>query len=124
MPACAIQPADRKKQIRLVGNDLVKNHGKKKFYTVQEVKNANRRQGISYDFACWSHAFFNTHIDFDDYHTRIGEACDYVSMKREMLNSITTSSDSSSFFDVNFDFDLSWLELPDVDWSIFDFFDL
>jgi hypothetical protein len=124
MPACAIQPADRNKQIRVVGNDLVKNYGKKKFYTVQEVKNANRRQGIDYDVGCWSHAFFNSHGDFDEYHARIGESCDYTAMKREMLDSVTTTADSSSFFDLNFDLDLSWLELPDIDWSLFDFFDL
>ena len=122
MPACAIEPADRKKQIRAVGNDLVKNHGKKHFYTVQEVKNANRRQQINYDVACWSHAFFNSHDDFDEYHARIGESCDYVGMKREMLESVVVADDGSSL--LNFDFNLSWLELPDLDWSIFDFFDV
>lgn len=124
MPACAIKPADRKQQIRVVGNDLVKHHGKKKFYTVQEVKDANRRQGIDVDVACWSHAFFNSHVDFDTYHTEIGETCDYAAMKREMLDSVTSPADSSTLLDLNFDFDLSWLELPDIDWSIFDFFDL
>ena len=123
MPACSIKPEDRKKQIRVVGNDLVKNCGKKKFYTVQEVKNANRRQFIDYDVACWSHAFFNSHEDFDEYHARIGEACDYLAMKREMFVSVSSSADSSSMFDLNLDFDLSWLELPDIEWSIFDFLD-
>jgi hypothetical protein len=84
------------------------------------VKNANRRQGIDYDVACWSHAFFNSHADFDDYHRRIGEACDYVGMKKEMAESITSSS-SDSWFD--FDFDLSWIELPSLDWSVFDLLD-
>lgn len=119
MPACTIQPADRRKQIRLVGNDLIKHNGKKNFYTVQEVKNANRRQGIGYDVGCWSHAFFNTHADFDEYHHRIGDTCDYISMKREMADAVVTSD--ASFWD--FDFDLSWLELPDIDLSIFDFLD-
>ena len=122
MPACAIKPADRKQQIRVVGNDLVKHHGKKKFYTVQEVKDANRRQGIDVDVACWSHAFFNSHVDFDTYHAEIGETCDYAAMKREMLDSVTSPADSSSLLDLNFDFDLSWLELPAIDWSIFAFF--
>ncbi len=39
------EPHDRRKQIHLVGKDLLKQHGKRDFYTVQEVKNANRRQG-------------------------------------------------------------------------------
>lgn len=116
MPACAIQPADRRNQIHDVGQDLVKNHGKKPFYTVQEVKNANRRQGIAYDVACWSHAFFNSHHDFDDYHARIGEACDYTAMKAEMAESIT---DGDGSWLPDFDFDLSWLEFPDIDWTSF-----
>lgn len=88
MPACTIAPADRRRQICLVGKDLLKRHGKRNFYAVQEVKNANRRQGISYDFACWSHAFFNSHEDFDAYHQRLGESCDYVAMKKEMAESL------------------------------------
>lgn len=119
MPACAISPTDRRKQVRRVGNDLLKTCGKKPYYTVQEVKNANRRQGIDYDFACWSHAAFNSHADFDTYHKSIGETCDYVSMKGEMLSSVSHATDTSWF-----DIDLSWLEFPDLDFSLFDFLDL
>ena len=118
MPACAIRPAGRRKQVRLVGNDLVRNYGKKQHYTVLEVKNANRRQGIAVDVVCWSHAVFNSHQDFDAYHRSIGESCDYVAMKSEMLSSVSSASDTSWF-----DIELSWLEFPEVDWSIFDFFD-
>lgn len=46
MRACAIKPADRRRQMQLVGNDLVKTHGRKQFYSVEEVKAANRRQNI------------------------------------------------------------------------------
>ena len=115
MPACAIKPEDRRKQIRLVGNDLVKSYGKKRYYTVREVQHANRRQAIDLDVSCWSHAFFNTRHDFNEHHEKMGEACDYSAMKREMLDSVSSSSDSSWF-----DFDSSWLEFPDIDWSIFD----
>ncbi len=119
MPACAISPDDRRRQVRLVGNDLIKHHGKKRYYTVNEVRDANRRQNIGLDFACWSHASFNSHLDFDDFHRSIGESCDYVSMKSEMLSSVSTATDTSWF-----DIDLSWLEFPDIDFSLFDFFDL
>lgn len=121
MPACAMTPSDHRRQVRMVGDDLVKNYGKKKFYSVAEVRSANRRQNVGVDFGCWSHATFNTHGDFDAYHQSIGESCDYASMKAEMLSSVTTSSDTSWF---DFDLDLSWLEFPDIDWSLFDFFDL
>ena len=120
MPACTLSPVNRKHQITVVGNDLVKNYGKKRFYSVAEVKHANDRQRINIDYVCWSHAFFNSHTDFDALHSTQGESCDYIAMKREMAESVSNSS-SSTWFD--FDFDLSWLELPDIDFSIFDFFD-
>lgn len=119
MRACAIAPSDRRDQVKRVGDDLLRNYGKKPYYTVQEVKDANRRCNISPDFGCWSHATFNTHKDFDEFHQAIGEQCDYAAMKGEMLASVSDASDTS-FFDI----DLSWLEFPDIDWSIFDFFDI
>lgn len=121
MPACAIKPADRRKQVKLVGNDLVKHYGKRPYYTVEQVKAANTRQYVPWDVSCWSHAMFNSHRDFDAYHDTLGESCDYAAMKADMLSSVSSgASDSGSWFD----FDLSWLEFPDIDWSVFDFFDL
>lgn len=122
MRACAVRPADRRKQIQSVGNDLLQHYGRKKYYTVQEVRRANEQQGISPDFACWSHAAFNSHADFDAFHESLGETCDYTAMKADMLSAVSKTDDAASWF--NFDFDLSWLEFPDLDWSIFDFFDV
>ena len=117
--ACALSPSDKRAQAQAVGDDLIRNYGKKPYYTVEEVKAANRRQMIDVDFCCWSHALFNSHADFDSYHRSIGEQCNYASMKAEMLQSVSTAADGSWF-----DMDLSWLEFPDIDFSIFDFFDL
>jgi hypothetical protein len=119
MTACALAPADKRRQVKKVGNDLVRHYGKRRYYTVQEVKDANRRQNIGLDFSCWSHATFNSHGDFDAYHRSMGEDCDYASMKAEMLASVS-SADGASWFDI----DLSWLEFPEIDWSVFDFFDV
>ena len=121
MPACAISPADRREQVRVVGNDLLNTYGRKQFYSVDEVKAANKRQAIGTDFACWSHAVFNSHRDFDAYHRSIGESCNYVSMKAEMLSSVSNHELDSTWFE--FDFDLSWLSFPDLDLSLFDFVD-
>lgn len=96
MPTRAMSPADKRHQARVVGEDLVRNYGKKKYYSM-----------------------FNSHGDFDDYHKAVGESCDYTQMKAEMLEALSSSSDASWF-----DFDLSWLEFPDIDWSVFDFFDV
>lgn len=120
MPACAISPSDRRQQVSRVGNDLLRHYGKKPYYSVEQVRNANRRQGIKADVGCWSHATFNTHEDFDSYHQFIGESCDYLSMKGDMLSSVSTGSSDTSWFDL----DLSWLQFPDIDLSVFDFFDI
>jgi hypothetical protein len=121
---CAISPADRRRQAQLVGNDLAKHYGKRNFYSIDQVKQANQRQKIEIDVACWSHALFNTHADFDHFHTLIGEACDYASMKAEMLRSISIDAVSNANADASwFDWDLSWIEFPDIDLSLFDFID-
>ena len=116
---CVISPADKKAQAKRVGDDLVRHYGKRKFYTVEQVREANRRKAIGIDVACWSHAMFNSHSDFDQFHAAAGDACDYVAMKSQMLRAVATE-ESGSWFDG----DLSWLEFPDLDISIFDFFDL
>ncbi|MDQ3287409.1 MAG: hypothetical protein M3Q42_03965 [Pseudomonadota bacterium] len=115
---CAISPSDKQAQGKRVGDDLVRRHGKRKFYTVDQVRAANRRNDISLDVGCWSHALFNSHEDFDRLHAAAGEACDYLAMKKEML--VALSSESSGDW---FDFDLSWLDFPDLDFSLFDFFE-
>lgn len=117
---CALAPRDKRSQAKRVGDDLVRRHGKREFYSVEQVRAANRRSGIGVDVACWSHALFNSHEDFDRLHRDAGEACDYLAMKQEMLVSLSSGTPSSWF---DFDFDLSWLEFPDLDWSVFDFFD-
>lgn len=119
MPACAIPPADRRQQARRVGNDLVKHYGKKPYYTLLEVRNANRRQGIDIDVVCWSYALFTAHSDFDSYHRSLGETCDYAAIKGEMLAAVGGAGSDASVFDL----DLSWLEFPDLDWSLFDVLD-
>ncbi len=102
----------------MVGSDLLQNYGKKQYYTIEEVKAANQRNKVDVDFVCWSFAAFNSHKDFDEYHRSVGESCDYVSMKSDMLSSVSNVTDSSWF-----DLDLSWLEFPDIDFSLFDFLD-
>ncbi len=116
---CAISPLDKKAQARLVGDDLLQHYGERKFYTVEQVKEANRRKRIDIDVACWSHAMFNLHEDFDQLHAHVPEGCDYAAMKSEMLRAVATD-DSGSWFDWN----LSWLEFPHLDISLFDFLDL
>lgn len=115
---CAISPRDKQAQAKRVGDDLLQHHGKRRFYSVQHVRDANQRCRIQPDVACWSYALFNTHEDFDRLHAAVGEACDYLAMKQQMLESLSLGHTASWF-----DLDLSWLDFPDLDWSIFDLFD-
>ncbi len=115
---CAISPSNKRHQAKVVGDDLVRHHGKRKFYSVKQIREANERCAIDFDFVCWSHALYGTHFDFDRIHVDAGGSCDYLGMKQTMLESLSSGSESSWF-----DFDLSWLEFPDIDWSVFDFLD-
>jgi hypothetical protein len=118
MSACSIKPQDLRRQVRVVGRDLVQNYGKKKFYTPLEVRNANRRVSIHQDFTCWSFAFFNDRPDFDAWHAARGEVCDYAAMKSDMVSSIDVGGHGSPGLDI----DASWLDLPSIDWpSLLDF---
>lgn len=123
-PRCGARPLQARRQIQKVGDDLVRHHGKQRFYSVRQVREANQRQGIDFDLGCWSHAFFNSHADFDQLHAGAVASCDYAGMKAELTAALSAGGGGadSSWFDV--DWDLSWLELPDLDWPLFDFFDL
>jgi len=115
---CAISPRNKKAQAKRVGDDLVRHYGKRKFYSVPQVRSANERCAIPIDVGCWSFALFNSHEDFDQVHRAVAESCDYLAMKKEMLESLSIGEVTNWF-----DFDLSWIEFPDIDWSIFDFLD-
>lgn len=118
----ALTQAEKKAISITVGNDLAKTHGKKKYYTQPQIKRSLDKNGYGLDIDCWAYCLFMDHISFDNYHREIGESCDYLEMKQSMVSSLTDNA-SESWFDV--DFDMSWLELPDIDFSaIFDVFDI
>ena len=64
---CAIRPKE-KARARRVGDDLVRDHGKRKFCPVDQVRESNRRAGVALDMECWSYAMSNTNPDFDQLH--------------------------------------------------------
>jgi len=116
--SCANPPKDKKAYAESIGRILVKNHGKKKYYSVPEVQSAVKTAS-SIDWVCWAMSLYVSPEEFDIYHKSIGEVCDYSAMKSEMAAAITDNA-SSSWFDA----DLSWLEWPDFDMpSILNIFD-
>ena len=119
MAACHLAPADKKALIGAVGEELVRKHGKRKYYEPAQVRTAAESRGYSVDVHCWAYCIFTTPEDFRSIHDAVGEVCDYAAMKAEVLSDLA-SGGTFSWLDV----DLSWLEWPDIDLSaVFDWFD-
>jgi hypothetical protein len=120
MPACHLEPEDKKAFIGAVGKELTEKHGKKKYYRPAEVRSAAERLGYAVDIHCWAYCIFLSHDDFKTLHDAAGEACDYAAMKASVLQEFAPNGVFSWL-----DIDLSWLEWPDIDpSSLFDWFDL
>ncbi len=120
MGLCAIETADKRALGKAVGEDLLQQHGKKRFYSVKEVQESVNRNNFPMDWSCWAYCVFTSPEDFSTYHASIGESCEYGVMKAEMVSAMTDGA-STSWFDT----DMSWLEWPDVDLSaIFESIDL
>ena len=102
-----MQPEDLKRQVTLVGNDLSQKHGKKYFYSIEEVEAANLRQKVEPRYFCWSHAAFNCHADFIAHHKSIGEVSDYASMRVALQASANEPAAEKLFFNSK----PSWFEL-------------
>lgn len=119
MSECHLELKDKKKLVREVGEKLVAEHGKKKYYQPAQVKKAILDLGYQIDYACWAYCIFTSPEDFRIIHETLGEVCDYVSMKSEVLSALAPGG---SFLDL--DIDLSWLDWPDIDLgSVFDWVD-
>lgn len=117
-----LSEAEKKELANKIGADLVKKHGKQKYYSQPQIRKSLDQYGYAIDIHCWAYVLFMNHQNFDAYHQQIGETCDFVAMKGSMLSSVT---DHVSDTWLDFDFDLSWLELPDIDLSdIFSFLDI
>ncbi|NIK44719.1 hypothetical protein FHY10_003055 [Xanthomonas arboricola] len=62
---------------------------------------------------------FNSHEEFDRLHSGIAEGCNYAAMKSDMLRAVATNGSGGWF-----NWDMSWLDFPYLDFSLFDFLDL
>jgi hypothetical protein len=119
MPACHLEPKDKKALIDKVGKELVQKHGKRNYYEPSTVRRAAESAGYPIDVHCWAYCIFTTPEDFKALHDAAGEVCDYAAMKAEVLTDLAGGAAFSMF-----DIDLSWLEWPDIDLSgNFDWFD-
>ena len=114
--SCEPAPQNKKEFISDIGEILVKDNGKKKYYSPEEVKKAHRKsKWYDYvDLSCWAMSVFTSHEAFDLYHELAGEACDYVAMKTEMLGGISASVVTDWTDIPAIDLDASWLDFGDV----------
>ncbi|WP_271856183.1 hypothetical protein [Patiriisocius marinus] len=73
---CPPAPINKKEYITDVGSILVKDFGKKKFYSPEEVKQASKKSTHTttreIDWHCWAMSIFSSHTDFDAYHKITG----------------------------------------------------
>lgn len=94
---------------KAVGEELLRRDGRKRFYSAREVKAAATWAGYPPDQHAWAMALFMTPADFTAYQRTVGETCNYVVMKRDMLAALTDEA-SQAWFDI----DLSWLDWPEA----------
>ena len=114
--SCTKAPVNKKEYITDIGNILVKEYGKKKYYKPAEVKKAHEKSNWydGLDFFCWGMSTFSSHLEFDLYHKKIGETCNYIEMKKEMLEGLTISS-AFDWLDIpDLDLDVSWLDFETI----------
>lgn len=119
MPTTTQRPLDKRAVGKAVGDELLKRHGKKRFYTVLEVADVVHTLTLGAEALSQSLALFSTPEDFNAYHATIGQPRDYGQLKEEMFE-VMLEIAIESWFDI----DMSWLDWPDFDFSgFFDFFD-
>ena len=125
--SCTPSPSNKKECITNIGKILVTEHGKKNYYTPEEVKKAHKKSkcydALSpdiLDFSCWAMSIFSSHNDFDSYHESTGEIYDYAAMKSEMLQGLSASSDTHWTEIPDLDIDASWLDFGDAFEGIFE----
>lgn len=114
--SCAPAPTNKKEYLSEIGKILVQEHGKKKYYKPEEVKKAHKKSKWYnvLDFSCWGMSTFSSHTDFDFYHQKTGEICDYIEMKTEMLSGFSMTPNVNWMDISEIDIDASWLDFGDV----------
>ena len=85
----------KKEFVIKVGQNLIKDYGKLRFYKPEDVISAAQKVGCSnIDFKDWNNwalCIYSSHEDFDLYHLGSKENHDYVEMRKEMICLLYTS---------------------------------
>lgn len=73
-----------RKQVRTIGRDLQRKHGKNNMYSTRDIQSAWQDRGYSLVYMCYAMAAYSSPSDFHDYHSHRGENCDYNAMRSEV----------------------------------------
>jgi hypothetical protein len=65
---------------------------------------------------------YSSHTDFDKYHAKTGETCNYAEMKTEMFSGLSFAENPKAFEVSDLDIDASWLDFGGFFDGIGDFF--
>lgn len=121
MTTCTSAPTDKRAFGKAVGDELLKRHGKRRYYSLHQIRMAMIELGHPAEWESRAFALYGSPWDFKAWEKASGQSSDrYARLKEEMFNAMTDGA-SEAWFNV----DMSWLEWPDFDFgSIFEFFDL
>ncbi len=113
-------PRDKRAFGKAVGDELLRRHGRRRSYNLANIAEVIDSLDLPVDFARWAYAAFASPEDVKAYQAFTGETYDFAAMKSAMFSAMTEGASDSWF-----DFDMSWLEWPDFDFSsLFSGFDL
>jgi hypothetical protein len=121
MTACAIDLRDKQKLGRRVGRDLQRRHGRKAWYSPEDIRSSMRRLDYPFMWDCWALSLYSSPIDFDAFHRARNETCDYQGMHAEMASCLT--GDGSFWSGLLDFFSFDWVDWHLPSWLDFDFFD-
>src|SRR5687768_11427288 len=107
MPPCEMTPYQKGAFGKAVGAELVKTHGRQRYYAVPEVAAAVLRLNLPLECSSWALAAYCKADDFNAYHDEIGQYRDYEDMHAQMFGVMSNENSTSSYKP-----DTSWLELP------------
>jgi hypothetical protein len=80
---------------------LRQRYGREKHYSPEQVRSAAVDSSVSVDWLCYAYALYCTQEAFDEHHRVVGEQCDYVAMRGELMNVTGVSEGELSAFDVS-----------------------
>lgn len=120
---CSAPSIVKKAYATKLAPQLIKDHGKKKRYTPEEIRESAMTAELNIDYICWGYVMFLDQPTFDLLHQQSGEDCDFVGMHTEIGGYVQEAFSSSSWLPINFDwsaFNPSSWDWPDFgDWIDF-----